>query len=433
MNNNTTSHKKNNKIWFSLTTLILAAVTIIMAVHEAPEFRQRLDETGLYSALTGSPLVITLAGFTLIFSVLYLISYWRVKRLNRKHLIRLAKQAEEAKARGEEFVLPSRSTGARVGSTITKVLDVLTKLVIAAFVLALIGAGTYTGLKADEFNNRPVYNVLDGVDITSCVTGYNGMGYVDEEQVVYTNPKNVADILRTSKNYKESRDYSPQQEVWAQFLDSLDYTITPDTTGGGTLANGDEITVTTGLTGYDLNKLQAQLGIKLEGIGDSKSSEVTGLPYKYEDTASLLDEKSDIIKAAYDKLKLESYKKYNSFKSSSLTGFTYDGAYLLKPEHNEASEPDALLLMAHTEVDPNTEYSSMHTMAIYVYPFDSRTEAADIDADTTYDKDQIKAQVEFFEYNYTDKVLASFETGIYFSALTGYDLTELPWSEPVAE
>ena len=39
----------------------------------------------------------------------------------------------------------------------------------------------------------------------------------------------------------------------------------------------------------------------------------------------------------------------------------------------------------------------------------------------------------FFNYNTPDKVKTSFETGIYFSAATGYDLIEVPWTVPVTE
>ena len=435
---NNTSHKKNNKIWFALITLILAAVTTVLAVRETAEYRERLAEYGLNDAITGSPLVITLAGFTLIFSVLYLISDVRIKRLKRKRLIRLAKQAEEAKAKGEEFVMPTRTAGDKVGSALSKVLDIVTKAIILLLVFGIIGAGIYTKTGADEFNQRPVYNVMDAVDISGCVTGYDGLAYIDPESVVYNLPEDVTEIIKTGGNYKETQDYSEQQKIWNQFLNDLKYEITPDTSQGGTLANGDVVTVTSSLEGYTIPKLQASLGIMFEGIGESKEHTIAGLPYKYNDAETVMAEKSDLIKAAYDKLKKESYKKYKSFKSAALTGFTFDKAYLVKPIDGADVNPDALLLVAYTGAYPDTEYPSTHTMTITVFPFSSETTAEDITAESGESGNipapgQVSSDVKFFEYNPVEKVLASFETGIYFSATTGYTLTELPWTEPVAE
>ncbi len=424
---------KSRKTGLAIATIILTVLTAIFGFKNAGAFFEKLSEYGLKPALTEYVPILILAGAAVLFSLFFLFSSWRASRISRKKMIKLAEQAEEAKAKGIEFRLPERSASAKVGSAISKVLDAVTKVLILLLVIGIAASSGYISLKAKEFDQRPVFDVLEAVDITDCVVGYDGLAYVDPEKVIYNLPEDITEIYQTSPNYKEGRDYTEQQELWTKFLEDLKYTIDPDPTKAGNLSNDDVVSVTATLPEYDVPKFQADVGVKLEGLDLSKEAVVAGLPYKYSDEDKLLAEKIEVINAAFDKLKMESYKEFESFRSSALSGFTFDAAYLCKPEHNEGLNPDGLLLLAHTDVDPSTEYSSAHTMAIYVAPFDSRTEADDVKAENTYSNDQVAAKVEFFKYSTPDKVKASFETGIYFSADTGYVLTEIPWTEPVAE
>ena len=124
------SRAKSHKTGFSLLTIIAVAFTVIGYFNTAAEFWERLDSMGIRDALTGSSLVLILAAVAVIFSFIYLISSWRAKRNAKKALIALAEQAEEAKARGEEFVMPERTTGAKFGSAMSTVLDAITKTII---------------------------------------------------------------------------------------------------------------------------------------------------------------------------------------------------------------------------------------------------------------------------------------------------------------
>ena len=425
--------KKSRKTGLSILSIILIVLTVFLGAKGGAGYMEKLTEFGLKDALTGYVPVLALAAVSVLVSLCFLFSSWRAKRIARKKMIKLAEQAEEAKAKGIEFKMPEKSAGAKVGSAISNALGAFTKILILLFILALAGSAGYTAMKDHEFRNRPTFDVLQAVDISNCVTGYEGLGYVELDNVTYDLPEDVTEILKTSKNYRETGDYKAQQELWTKFLNDLQYTITPDTSEGGTLSNGDNITVSTSLPGYDVPKLQADLGIMFEGIDNSKDQVVSGLLVKYSDVDTLLAEKSDLIKAAYDMLKKESYKMHDSFKSSSLSGFTFDKVYLCKPQHDEALNPDALLMLAYTNVDADTEYSSMHTMAIYIFPLSSETQPSDVTDKPSYDPDQVACRIEFFNYNTPDKVKTSFETGIYFSAATGYDLIEVPWTVPVTE
>ncbi len=419
---------KTHKTGFGIVTIISVVFTVLGGFNDAAEFWERLDAYGIRQALSGSALVLIFAAVAVLFSLVYLFSAWRAKRSDRKQMLNLVRQAEEAKARGEEFVMPDKTVGSKVGSALSAVLDTLTKTLIAVFILGLIVAAVFIGLKVTEIQNRPTFNVIEAVDMTDCVKGYDGLGYIDETRIVYNLPEDIIEVYKDSKNYKKTKDYSDQQEIWTQFLRDLEYKIEPDTSQGGTLKNGDTITITATLPGYSVPNLQGELNIELAGIGESKEMTVSGLPYKYTDAATVLNEQHDFIGAAYEKLKLESYKEFKNFQTPDYSSFIFDAVYLCKPKYNEDTNPDALLMIAHTDVDPGTEYANTHTMVFYSYPFDSNVKTSDVENENEYSTgEEVYVSVDFRKYTTPDKVKEAFEAGLYFSASTAYDMIEIPW------
>ena len=204
---------KSHKTGISILTIASVVFTVIGGINDAADFWERLDTMGIRDALTGSTLVLILAVVAVIFSIAYLFSSWRAKRRAKKALVELAEQAEAAKARGEEFVMPERTIGAKVGSAMSTVLDAITKTIIVLFIIALIGLAGFTAVKVNEFNNRPTFNALESVEIKGCVEGYDGLGFVNPDKIVYSAPDDITEIYKDSKNYKKTKDYSNEQQL----------------------------------------------------------------------------------------------------------------------------------------------------------------------------------------------------------------------------
>lgn len=420
---------KNHKTGISILAIISVVFTVIGGVNDAADFWERLDTMGIRDALTGSSLVLILAAVAVVFSIAYLFSAWRAKRRAKKTLVALAQQAEEAKARGEEFVMPERTVGARVGSAMSTVLDALTKTIIVLFIFALIGIGGFTAIKVNEFNNRPVFNALDAVSIEGCVEGYDGLGYIVDKKIVYSVPDEITEIYKTSKNYKKSKDYTEQQQLWYQVKEDLTYTITPDTSGGGILSNGDPVTVTVSLPGYSIPKLQSDLGMKIEGIDQSKEYVVEGLPHKFDSADQAVSEKSGFISAATDKVRIKAYENCDNFMGDYYSDYELVGAYLCKPKANSDTNPDALLVIAQYQRQAGSEFASQDTVMLYAYPFDSNTQESDLENDFIgIGEEGVRVVTEIHTYATPEQVIDSFSTGIYLSGSTSYELYELPFS-----
>ena len=83
--------------------------------------------------------------------------------------------------------------------------DCITKTIIVAFILCLIGASAFAAIKVNEFNNRPTFDALAAVSIDGCVEGYDGLGYVVDNNIVYSIPDDITEIYKDSKNYKKIR------------------------------------------------------------------------------------------------------------------------------------------------------------------------------------------------------------------------------------
>ncbi len=428
MDNNKTP-AKSHKTGISILTIASVVFTVIGGINDAADFWERLDTLGIRDALTGSSLVLILATVAVIFSIAYLFSSWRSKRRAKKALADLARQAEEARARGEEFVMPERTVGAKVGSAMSTVLDAITKTIIVLFIIALIGLAAFTAVKVNEFNNRPTFDALEAVDITGCVTGYDGMGYVDQDKVVYTVPDDITEIYKNSKNYKKTMDYTSEIQLWNQIRQDLVYTVTPDTSNGGTLSNGDKVTVTVTLPGYSLPKLQSDLKIKIKGIDGSKEWVVEGLPHKFSTAEQAVSEKSSFISAATDKVRIKAYENCDNFMGDYYSGYEVVGAYLCKPKSNPDTNPDALLIVAQYQRQAGTDYASQDTVMFYAYPFDSNTEDADLDNDFIgIGEEGVRVVTEIHTYAKPEQVIDTFSTGIYLSGSSSYELYELPFS-----
>ena len=420
---------KSHKTGISILTIASVVFTAIGGFNDAAEFWERLDTMGIRDALSGSTLVLILAAVAVIFSIAYLFSSWRSKRQAKKALAALAAQAEEAKARGEEFVMPERTVGAKVGSAMSTVLDAITKTIIVLFIIALIGIAGFTAVKVKEYNSRPVFNALEAVESKGCVEGYDGLGYVNSDKVVYSVPEDIIEIYKNSKNYKKTKDYSEQQSLWAQVKQDLTYTITPDTSEGGTLSNGDTVTVTVTLPGYSIPKLQSDLKIKITGIDQSKEYVIEGLPHKFDSGEQAASEMSAFISAATDKVRIKAYENCDNFMGDYYSDYEVVGAYLCKPNSNPDTNPDALLVLAQYKRQAGTEFASQDTVMLYAYPFDSNTTEADLDNEfISSGEDGVRVRTEIHTYAKPEQLLDTFSTGIYLSGSTSYELLEIPFN-----
>ncbi|MBR3183803.1 MAG: hypothetical protein IKI86_04170 [Firmicutes bacterium] len=420
---------KSHKTGISLLTIVSVAFTVIGYFNTAADFWDRLDSMGIKDALTGSSLVLILAAVAVIFSFIYLISSGRAKRNAKKALVALAKQAEEAKARGEEFTMPERTVGDKVGSAMSTVLDAITKTIILVFILCLIGAGVFVGIKVNEINNRPTFDALAAVEIDGCVEGYDGLGYVVQDKIVYNIPDDITEIYKDSKNYKKTLDYSEQNSLWYQVRQDLTYTITPDTSEGGTLSNGDVVTVKVTLPGYSIPKLQSDLNIKITGIDESKEYVVEGLPHKFNSAEQAVSEQSGFISAACDKVRMKAYENCDNFMGTYYSDYELVGAYLCKPKVNPDTNPDALLVLAQYKRQAGTEYASQDTVMLYAYPFDSNTNEADLENEfVSIGEDKVRVVTEIHTYAKPEQIVDTFSTGIYLSGSSAYELYELPFS-----
>ena len=423
------SPAKSHKTGISILTIISVVFTFIGYFNTAADFWDRLDTLGIRNALTGSSLVLVLAAVAVIFSFIYLISSARAKSKSKKALVALANQAEEAKARGEEFTMPERTMGDKLGSAMSTVLDAITKTVIVLFVLALIVAGAFVAVKVNEFNNRPTFDALAAVEIDGCVEGYDGMGYVVDNKITYSIPDDITEIYKDSKNYKKTLDYSEEQSLWNQVKDDLTYTITPDTTEGGDLKNGDTVTVTVTLPGYSIPKLQSDLNMKITGIDGSKEYVVEGLPHKFSSAEQAVSEKAEFISAACDKVRLKAYENCDNFMGTYYSDYELVGAYLCKPKVNPDTNPDALLILAQYKRQAGTEYASQDTVMLYAYPFDSNTNETDLENEfVSIGEDKVRVVTEIHTYAKPEQIVDTFSTGIYLSGSSAYELYELPFS-----
>ena len=421
---------KSHKTGISILTIASVVFTVIGVINDAADFWERLDTMGIRDALTGSTLVLILAVVAVIFSIAYLFSSWRARRRSKKALVELAEQAEAAKARGEEFVMPERSVGAKVGSAMSTVLDAITKTIIVLFIIALIGLAGFTAVKVNEFNNRPTFNALESVEIKGCVEGYDGLGYVNRDKIVYSAPDDITEIYKDSKNYKKSQDYSNEQQLWSQVKQDLTYTITPDTSEGGTLSNGDTVTVTVTLPGYSIPKLQSDLKMKITGIDQSKEYVIEGLPHKFNTGEQAASEKSAFITAAMDKVKIKAYENCDNFMGDYYSDYEVVGAYLCKPNSNPDTNPDALLIIAQNQRQAGTEFASQDTVMLYAYPFDSNTAEADLNNEFIGVGDEgVRVVTEIHTYARPGQVIDTFSTGIYLSGSSSYELLEIPLGE----
>ena len=421
---------KSHKTGISILTIASVVFTVIGVINDAADFWERLDTMGIRDALTGSTLVLILAVVAVIFSIAYLFSSWRARRRSKKALVELAEQAEAAKARGEEFVMPERSVGAKVGSAMSTVLDAITKTIIVLFIIALIGLAGFTAVKVNEFNNRPTFNALESVEIKGCVEGYDGLGYVNRDKIVYSTPDDITEIYKDSKNYKKSQDYSNEQQLWSQVKQDLTYTITPDTSEGGTLSNGDTVTVTVTLPGYSIPKLQSDLKMKITGIDQSKEYVIEGLPHKFNTGEQAASEKSAFITAAMDKVKIKAYENCDNFMGDYYSDYEVVGAYLCKPNSNPDTNPDALLIIAQYQRQAGTEFASQDTVMLYAYPFDSNTAEADLNNEFIGVGDEgVRVVTEIHTYARPGQVIDTFSTGIYLSGSSSYELLEIPLGE----
>ena len=426
---NKKSPAKSHKTGISLLTILSVAFTVVGYFNTAADFWDRLDSMGIRDALTGSSLVLILAAVAVLFSFIYLISSARAKSNAKKALAALAMQAEEAKARGEEFTMPERSMGDKVGSAMSTVLDAITKTIILVFILCLIGAGVFVGIKVNEINNRPTFDALAAVEIDGCVEGYDGLGYIVDDKIVYSIPDDITEIYKDSKNYKKTLDYSEQNSLWYQVRQDLTYTITPDTSEGGTISNGDVVTVKVTLPGYSIPKLQSDLNIKITGIDESKEYVVEGLPHKFNSAEQAVSEQSSFISAACDKVKMKAYENCDNFMGTYYSDYELVGAYLCKPKVNPDTNPDALLILAQYKRQADTDYASQDTVMLYAYPFDSNTTTADLENEfVSIGEDKVRVITEIHTYARPDQIIDTFSTGIYLSGSSAYDLYEMTFS-----
>lgn len=423
------SPAKSHKTGISLLTIVSVAFTVVGYFNTAADFWERLDSMGIKDALTGSSLVLLLACVAVIFSFIYLISSARAKSNAKKSLAALAKQAEEAQARGEEFVMPERTVGDKVGSAMSTVLDAITKTIILVFILALIAAGAFVAIKVKEINNRPTFDALAAVEIEGCVEGYDGYGRIVDDKIVYSIPDDITEIYKDSKNYKKSKDYSEEQFLWYQVKEDLTYTVSPDTSEGGILKNGDTVTVTVTLPGYSIPKLQSDLNIKITGIDQSKEYTVEGLPHKFSSAEQAVSEQSVFISAACDKVRMKAYENCDNFMGNYYSDYELIGTYLCKPKVNPDTNPDALLVIAQYKRQADTDYASQDTVMLYAYPFDSNTTEADLENEfVSVGEQRVRVITEIHTYARPDQVMDTFQTGIYLSGSSAYDLYELPFS-----
>ena len=277
----------------------------------------------------------------------------------------------------------------------------------------------------EEYDNRPEVNVLDWVDAAPAIKGYDGLAYIDKNDMDYDLPQDIVEIYKTSANYDPEADYSGQQAQWEQLLRDLKYTVSPDTSDGGFMSNGDKVTVTASLPEYNMEAIQEALHIKIHGVDGSRDFEVSGLPYKYNDAAMATSEKSDFISGAVEALKAQASAEFDKSKGN-YGDFQIDGTYLCKPQVSPDKNPDALLVVGHVKQDADTEYPSTHTAVLYVLPFDCNVQMSDLNVINSYDAEHgVLVKVESFNYHTPKQVLKSFAKGIYFAADSGYDLIDI--------
>ena len=430
MKGNKNTGYKSHWIVFSFITIALIVLTIIGGIGDAAEYRENLDIAGVKQALNGSTLVVILAGITLIISVVYLFSSWRARRHLRKELTAMAMRAREAQARGEEYTIEAPPIGRRVGSALSKGLDAVTKILILLFVLALIVIGGLSSIKENEFRNRPVFSLIDQVEISQAITGYDSLGYIDPDLVDYGIPDDITEILETGKNYKKSKDYSDQQKLWDKVKEDISFEISPDTSDIGVLSNGDTVTVKATLEGYELPELQRDLGIKLTGIGETKEFTVDGLPHKFGSADEALSEKSSFIGLAVNRVRLKANENCDDFKGTHYSNYQLQGVYLCKPDERPGYNPDALLVVATYDRQAGTEFAAKDTVILYAYPFDSNIEDTDIDSEfISAGESDVRVITELHTYKTPEQFIESFKSGRYLSPTAGYTLEKIDFTE----
>ena len=430
MKGNKNTGYKSHWIVFSFITIALITLTVIGAVGDASEYMENLALAGVSEALDGSTLVVILAGLALIISVIYLISSARARSHSRKEFAAMARRVKEAQERGEEYTIEAPPIGKRVGSALSKTLDTITKIIIALFVICLLAVGGLSAVKEAEYRNRPSFSFLDKVEIAQAITGYDSLGYVDPDLVEYGLPDDVTEILKDSKNYKKSRDYSEQQALWLKIKDAVEFEFTPDTTDLGVLSNGDTVTVKAVLEGYSLPELQRDLGIKIADLDETKEFTVEGLPHKFDTPEEALAEKSSFIKLAADKVHAKANENCNDFKGIYYSNYSLYGVYLCKPDERPGYNPDALLVIGTYERQAGSPYAARDTVILYAYPFDSRTSDTDINNEfVPAGEDKVRVVTELHTYKTPEQFIESFVTGQYLSGTAGYTLDKIEFTE----
>lgn len=336
--------KKESRIPKPLLPILTAgsiAASIYGILSKAFAFVESLNEQG-----TGALTDLIKPGILVLISLILSIAY-----------ISSSNKSKKMAAEGE-------SSAAKAVRTI---IDVIVRTCIGLLIVAIIASGVYGYLMYREYMQRPRINVLDFVNVSEAIDGYNGTGTFSEDKVEYNVPIYVEDLYKEGDNFDNREDYAEEQSEWDDFRSYLKYEVKPS---DDPLDNDDTVTISAEYQGKDLFDRQAKMHIVFHGIGEKeartvKVGDIKELPTRYANQSEVNAAKSDVINAACDKLENDTLTKYNASDYQA-------GCVFCMPKYNRDTEPDALVIVASYIQDKGESYERKMYRACYIYPFDSR-------------------------------------------------------------
>ena len=145
------------------------------------------------------------------------------------------------------------------------VFGVIAGLIVAAALIFWIIAGT-----------KPEVDVLSNASLSS-VSGYNGYGYLTSDSI---------SSGLSAETLPEGVDNTAENRMdWATLISVLSYT--PDKSYD--LKNGDKIVITAGGNKATINSLADDLGIRIKGLGDSRTITVSGIRERFTNGKDVAD------------------------------------------------------------------------------------------------------------------------------------------------
>ena len=196
------------------------------------------------------------------------------------------------------------------------VFGVIAGLIVAAALIFWIIAGT-----------KPEVDVLSNASLSS-VSGYNGYGYLTSDSI---------SSGLSAETLPEGVDNTAENRMdWATLISVLSYT--PDKSYD--LKNGDKIVITAGGNKATINSLADDLGIRIKGLGDSRTITVSGIRERFTNGKDVADHGEMLKTLRTDGRPL--IKKYIADKvSCKVTSIKYYRTYFIKSSQKIDSVSDA--------------------------------------------------------------------------------------------